>query len=146
MRAVRAGYDAPAARRAPAVGIGSTLSTQTFWLGARMDAWARRWVPYLTDGRGTFRTTETNDAGTMAALAALGEAGRVDPNRVLLLRAASNFDAPPRGVFAAGQLVREGPGSYAAYLPALDALYRTGSRIVGELRAHWARYAAEPPA
>ena len=146
MRTVRSDYDQPAARLAPKVGIGSTLSAETFWLGARLDGWARHWVSYMTDGRGTFRTTETNDAGAMVALAALAQAHRADPDRVMLLRAASNFDMPPKGVPASQQLVREGPQAFAGYLPSLDALYRVGLAVVTEITGHWARYAAHPPA
>ncbi|OJY49318.1 MULTISPECIES: purine-nucleoside phosphorylase [Sphingomonas] len=145
MRAVREEYDQARARSAPEVAIGSTLSSETFWLGGRLDAWARRWVAYMTDGRGTFRTTETNDAGAMVALSALGRAGRVDPDRVLLLRAASNFDMPPRGVPASEQLVREGPQSFAGYLPALDGLYRVGAPVVHEIVRGWPTYSKTPP-
>lgn len=146
MRSVRADYAQAAARAAPKVAVGATLSAETFWLGARMDQWARHWTGYMTDGRGTFRTTETNDAGTMMALTALGQAGRADPNRVLLLRAASNFDSPPAGIPAAEQLVREGPQNFAGYLPALEGLYRTGSRVVTAILDQWPRLREAPPA
>lgn len=135
MRAVRGDYIQPPARAPARVTVGATLASETFWLGERLDAWARRWVGYMTDGRGTYRTTETNDAGAMVALIALGQAGRADPDRVLLLRAASNFDMPPAGVPAAEQLLREGPQSYAGYLPALDGLYRVGSVVVDRILA-----------
>ena len=146
MKKVRSEYDRPEARAAPAVAIGSTISAETFWLGTRLDSWARHWVSYMTDGRGRFRSTETNDAGAMVAVSALAKAGRVDPNRVLLLRAASNFDMPPKDVPASEQLVREGPQSFAGYLPALDGLYRTGSVVVKEIIRGWSIYSTTPPA
>lgn len=145
MKTVRDEYDEPAARRAPKVVIGSTLSSETFWLGGRLDAWARHWVSYMTDGRGTFASTETNDSGTMVALTALADAGRIDPNRVLLMRGASNFDMPPHNIPAAQQLVRQGPQSYAGYLPALDNLYATGSVIINAILEHWNRFEVAPP-
>lgn len=146
MQTVRESYRQPAARAAAKVRSGATLSAQTFWLGARMDQWARDWVAYMSDGRAAFHTTETNDAGTLVALLALGKAGKVDPDRVLLLRGASNFDMPPAGVPAAEQLKHEGPQKFAAYLASLQGLYQTGAVVVQELLQHWGRYQDKPPA
>jgi purine nucleoside permease len=145
MRKVRDEYPFAAARAEASVSTGATLSAETFWLGAKLDEWAREWTSYMTDGAGHYRTTETNDAGTMVALAALARTGRVDPNRVLLLRGASNFDMPPPGVPAAEQLVREGPQAFAGYLPALENLHQVGSKVVDELIAHWDTYERTPP-
>ena len=147
MQAVRKAYAGyPAAQRAPKVHLGATLSAETFWHGALLDLWAADWTRYMTDGQGAYVTTETNDAGSMVAISALAAAGRVDPNRVMLLRAASNFDMPPPGVSAAQGLADQGPGSYAGYLPALESAYRAGSMVVHALIQGWGRYAAAPPA
>jgi purine nucleoside permease len=145
MRKVRHDYTQDAARAEAMVSIGATLSAETFWLGGRLDEWARRWIDYMTDGMGRYRTTETNDAGTMVAIAALAQAGRVDPNRVMLLRGASNFDMPPAGIPAAEQLVREGPQAFAGYVPALEGIHSVGSCVVDELIRHWSRYEQELP-
>ena len=144
VRRAYAGF--PAAQAPPRVRLGSTLSAETFWHGALLDKWAAAWTRYMTDGEGAYLTTETNDAGSMVAISALAGAGRVDPNRVMLLRAASNFDMPPPGVTAAQGLADQGPGSYAGYLPALDGAYRAGSVVVHALIAGWDRYGAAIPA
>lgn len=147
MQAVRDRYAGfPAAQARPAVRMGATLSSETFWLGARLDQWARDWVAYLTDGRAAYVTTETNDAGSMVAIAALAKAGRADPDRVLLLRTASNFDMPPPGVTAAQNLADAGPGAYAAYDAALESAFAVGSKVVREILDGWARYGETPPA
>jgi len=39
---------------------------------------------------------------------------------------------PPEGVTAAENLASENHGSYTAYLPALEAAYSVGERVVGE--------------
>lgn len=140
MRKFRSEYTLDPARAEAAVSIGTTLSAETFWLGAKLDEWARQWVNYMTDGKGHYRTTETNDAGTMVALAALARTGRADSNRVLLLRGASNFDMPPAGIPASEQLLHEGPQAFAGYLPALEGIHRVGSNVVNELLAHWSEY------
>lgn len=143
VRAAYVGY--PAAQAGPAVKIGATLSSETFWHGKLLDQWAVDWTRYMTDGAGTFLTTESNDSGAMVALSALAIGGRIDPNRVLLLRTASNFDMPPPGVTPAQGLADSGPGAYAAYLPALETAYAVGARVTHEIQQHWERYADRPP-
>ncbi|MGB7267837.1 MAG: purine nucleoside permease [Terracidiphilus sp.] len=116
----------------PHVEIGANLATETFWHGALMDAWAHRWVRFETNGVAHLGTTAMNDTGALLALRALTLQGKADWNRVLLLRTASNFDMPPAGVTAAENLAAERHGAYTAYLPALDAAYNVGHRIVAE--------------
>jgi purine nucleoside permease len=146
MQSVRKAYAGfPAAQAAPSVKLGSTLSAETFWHGGLLDRWATDWTRYMTDGEGRYTTTETNDAGSMTALSALATIGRIDPNRVMLLRSASNFDMPPPGVTAAQGLADQGPGSYAGYLPALEGAYRVGSQVVHEIVSGWDRYGRTIP-
>jgi purine nucleoside permease len=66
-------------------------------------------------------------------------------NRVLVLRAVSNYDRQAVGVSAAESLERQRIGAYAAYLPALEAAYRVGHAVVSELLGHWARYEGTIP-
>ncbi|WP_317933537.1 purine nucleoside permease [Halioxenophilus sp. WMMB6] len=140
MQQVRAEYAQKAAQQKSAVKVGAMLSAETFWLGDLMDGWAHQWVNYMSDGQAEFRTTSTNDAGSMVALAALAQHGKIDPERVLLLRGASNFDKPPAGISAAEQLVREGPQDFAGYIPALEGIYQVGGRVVNELVNNWDKY------
>ncbi len=63
--------------------------------GELRDAWAAQWVPYFTGGKGVFATTAMEDTGTLQSLTFLANAGRVDANRILVLRAVSNFDRQP---------------------------------------------------
>lgn len=116
----------------PKVQIGANLATEVFWHGAKMDAWAHRWVAFETDSTARLGTTAMNDTGTMLALQALTLAGKADWNNALLLRTASNFDLPPAGTSAAENLASEKHGAYTAYLPALEAAYTVGHRVVTE--------------
>jgi purine nucleoside permease len=116
----------------PHVLVGANMDTETFWHGAKMDAWAHRWVDYETDGVAHFVTTANNDSGALLALQALTQQGRADWNRALLLRTASNFDMPPDGITAAQNLTLETHGGYTGYLPALEAAYNVGHRVVAE--------------
>ena len=135
----------PNARRPPFVLKGDTLSASTFWHGALLDQWANDWTRYWTDNRGNYVTTAMEDSGTLQTLTNLAHAGKVDLNRVLVLRTASNYDRPPPGRTAAENLAEENSGLYSAYLPSLENAYRVGSRVVHELTAHWDRYENTPP-
>jgi purine nucleoside permease len=146
MRTARNQYDAPAARRPPSVMKGDTLSSGTFWHGELLNRWAIDWVQYHTGGMGDFVTTAMEDTGTLQSLTFLAKAGRVDLNRVLVLRTASNYDLPPRGVTAAENLARLKFGKgYTAYLPALEAAWRVGNTVVEELVRGWPKYRDAPP-
>ena len=80
------------------------------------------------------------DTGTLAALTFLSQAGRVDLQRVLVLRTVSNYDREPPGTSAAESLKGMVFGSYSAYLPALEAAERVGARVVREIVEHWAQH------
>jgi purine nucleoside permease len=125
----------PNASRAPRVEIGANLATEGFWHGAKLDAWAHRWVPYMTGGGATYKTTAENDSGTLVALYALTKLGRADWNRALLLRTCSNFDMQPDGRTAAQSLHDIWHGGFDAYLPSLRTAYDVGHRIAALILA-----------
>ncbi|MCS7023225.1 MAG: purine nucleoside permease [Bryobacteraceae bacterium] len=133
------------ARRPPSVLKGDTLSAGTFWHGAKLSQWANDWVRYHTDGQGNYVTTAMEDTGTLQALTFLAAAGRVDRNRVMVLRTASNFDQQRPGISAAESLAETKVGSYVAYLPALDAAHRVGSVVVRELVSNWSLWRESTP-
>jgi len=145
LREIRSHFEGDAAQRPPFVAMGDEISGSTFWHGKRMDAWAAEWVPYFTGGKGVFATVAMEDTGTLLSLTNLARAGRVDANRVLVLRTVSNYDGPPRGLSASESLARQRIGAYAAYLPALEAAYRVGHAVVSELLGHWQTYEGAIP-
>jgi purine nucleoside permease len=140
LRERRDQFSGAQARRAPFVLKGDTLSSMTFWHGRRMNEWANDWVRYHTGGAGNYVTTAMEDTGTLQSLTLLANAGRVDLQRVLVLRTASNFDQPRDGLTPAESLAETKIGSYAAYVPALEAAWRVGSAVVHELVKGWAKY------
>lgn len=145
MRKRREQFDSPMARRPPFVLKGDTLSSMTFWHGRLMNQWANDWVKYHTGGKGNYVTTAMEDTGTLQALTFLDKAGRVDRNRVLVLRTASNFDQQRPGITAAESLAETKIGQYGAYIPALEAAWRVGRTVVAELTSHWDRYRDRVP-
>jgi purine nucleoside permease len=146
MRTARNQYASANAKRPPFVMKGDTLSAGTFWHGKLLDAWANDWVQYQTRGKGSFVTTAMEDTGSLQSLTLLAKAGRADLNRVLVLRTASNYDQPPPKVTAAENLARTNIGKYSAYLPALEAAWRVGNTVVGNLLANWPKYRDTTPA
>lgn len=140
LRAHRDHFPEATARRTPFVSMGDELSSSTYWHGSRMDAWANQWVRYYTQGKGNFVVSAMEDSGTLQALAFLGQAGRVDPARVLVLRTISNYDQQPTGVTPAKSLVAQRSGLFGALVPALESDYAVGHIVVDTITNHWSRY------
>ena len=145
MQKERKQFPNPNAQRPPFVLKGDTLSSSTFWHGKLLSQWANDWVSYLTDGKANYVTTAMEDTGTLQSLTFLARAGRVDRNRVMVLRTASDFDQQRPGQTAAESLAQNKIGKYTGYLPALEAAWRVGNTVVAELVKNWAKYAGETP-
>jgi purine nucleoside permease len=137
-----AGY--PNAQKPPFVLKGDTLSASTFWHGQLLNEWAQKWVGYWTDGKGRFVTSAMEDTGTFQSLTYLSPTGRVDKNRVMVLRTASNYTMPPPGMTAAEHLLRENQG-YAGLDASVEAAYRVGSVVVDEIVGRWPVYRDRVP-
>jgi purine nucleoside permease len=128
----------PKALKPPFVTRGDTISSGTFWHGSKMEEWANAWTRYYTAGEGNYMVAAMEDTGTLQALTFLSQAGRVDQQRVLVLRTVSNYDREPPGTSPAESLKTLVSGNYSAYLPALEAAEIVGDRVVRYLVEHWA--------
>ena len=137
MAARRMEYAGAAAHRPPFVLRGDNLSASTYWHGKLLNQWARDWVKYQTDGKGTYAVCGMEDTGTLQSLTWLAKAHKVDINRVLVLRTASNYDQQATGVTAAESLASSKVGKYSAYIPALDNAYRVGHVVVDNIVTNW---------
>jgi len=138
LKPLRMQFDGDVAHRPPFVLRGENLSASTFWHGKLMQQWARDWVKYMTGGQGTYAICGMEDTGTLQSLTFLANAHKVDLNRVLVLRTASNFDVPRNGLTPAESLAQTKIGHYSAYLPSLDTAYRVGHVVVDTIVEHWA--------
>ena len=138
MKERRMQYAGDMAHRPPFVIKGENLSASTFWHGKLMNQWARDWVKYMTAGQGTYVICGMEDTGTLQSLTFLANAHKVDLNRVLVLRTASNYDQQRIGISAAESLAETKIGHYSAFLPALDSAYRVGHVVVDSIVDHWA--------
>jgi purine nucleoside permease len=135
----------PNAQKPPFVLKGDDLSSMTFWHGKLLNEWANRWVSYWTHGSGNYVMTAMEDTGTLLALTYLKKAGKVDDQRVLVLRTGSNYSMPPPGVSAAANMQKENAG-YSALGPSVEAAYKVGSAVVMELLGKWPVYRDRSPA
>jgi purine nucleoside permease len=142
-RARFAGF--PNAARAPFVARGDTMSASTFWHGSKMEDWANEWTKYYTGGKGNYMVAAMEDSGTLQALTFLSRAGRVDLQRVLVLRTVSNYDREALGTTPADSLKGMVFGNYSAYLPALEAAEIVGDKVVRDIVEHWGERAAVIP-
>ena len=138
MKTLRAEFDGTMARRPPFVLKGANLSSSTFWHGQLMQQWAHDWVKYFTGGQETYAICGMEDTGTLQSLTFLANAHKVDRNRVLVLRTASNYDVPRRGLTATESIAETKIEHYSAYLPALDSAYQVGHVVVDSIVEHWA--------
>ena len=106
--------------------VGGNVAASTFWHGALLSRWAHDWVAYQTNGQSAYAVCGMEDSGTLQSLTFLARAERVDLRRVLVLRAASNFDQQRRGRQRRESLAETKIRSYSAYLPALQSAYLVG--------------------
>ena len=104
-----------------------------------MTQWAERWVPYWTGGKGIFVMSAEEDTGVMQALTFLAPAGRAKLDRVLILRAASDYVVAAPGMSAAEQIAHQAKEGLPANRQALEALYAVASPVVRALADDWAQ-------
>jgi purine nucleoside permease len=135
---LRAPYAGEGARP-PFVLEGEGLMSARNWYGARLNDWARRWVNYWTGGAGVFAMSAEEDSGILQALTQLDHAGRAKLDRVLVLRAGSDYTVPPPGESGAEFLAKETSGGFPATPEALAGLYAVAAPVARYLADDWAR-------
>lgn len=145
LQALRAPYvGLPMAQTPPRVLKGDEVSGQAFWHGDILNGHYEAWANYWTGDQDGFVMTGMEDTGVLAAIDALGRAGRADPQRVLVLRTASNYTTQPPGGDAATNLLGDHTG-VPALQSSLDAAFKTGDIVVDALSGNWSRYAEKVP-
>ena len=140
-KAYRAKYSEPAATAPPQVSICDTISSDTWWHGARLGAAMEAYAKLVTDGAANPCTTQQEDNATLTALKRGAEANRLDFSRVAILRTASNFDREAPGQSAAESLAALSGG----YLPSVANAHRVAARLAHAIVDDWATWSAGPP-
>lgn len=129
-RALRARYQTSPATEPPQIAVGTTASGSDFWHGERLAAQVESLVE--TYDAGTYATTECEGFATAVVC------DRFDKlDRYLSVRAASNFDRPPRDAEASTDLeIAE---------TAFDNAYRVGRAIADTIANDWEHWRDGPP-
>jgi purine nucleoside permease len=144
LTAWRMKFPQPKAQQPPMVIEGASLGTDKFWHGPIMNHWAEDWVAMYTRNAAPLVMSDCEDQGVCLALQQLDRLHKVDFQRFLILRTASNFTQPPPGVAANVSLfanLTSSPG----YIPSLDADYCVGSVVTAELIKNWSKYRDQIP-
>jgi purine nucleoside permease len=144
LASLRAPYSGPGARP-PFVLEGDGLMSARNWYGERLNDWAEQWVAYWTGGKGVFAMSAEEDTGILQGLTQLAGAGRARLDRVLVLRAGSDYTVPPPGVSATDFLAHETAGGFPATPEALANLYAVAAPIARFLADDWAHTKAKTP-
>jgi purine nucleoside permease len=97
----------PKAVLPPFVLEGDNLDSDVFWIGDLLNTWAENWVSYWTSGQATFVMSDFEDGAVNQAIQFLGQVAKVDPNRVMVLRAGSDFNFQPNNLTLAQYLALE---------------------------------------
>ena len=147
LQSLRALYRAyPKTQSPPLILKGDTLAAGTFWVGGLLNTWAENWVSYWSHGRATFTMSAEEDAGYMQALTFLSQVHAIDIDRVLDLRAASDFTVPHPGQTPAQLLAQDSTGTgVSAFDESLQDVYLAGSAVVNEIVDQWDRYESRTP-
>lgn len=141
-QAYRALYPDAPANQPPTVVQCDTAAGDTWFHGRYLGERATLWTSTLTDGKGTYCTTQQEDNATLNALTRGSQAGLVDLRRVAVLRTASNFDRPHPGQTAFESLTASSGG----FGPAIANLYAAGGPFVAEVVQHWHAWRRGVPA
>jgi purine nucleoside permease len=142
-RTYRAKYAYAPANQPPAVIQCDTMSSDTWFSGTALGQRAQAWTQLLTDGSGTYCTTQQEDNATFEALQRAASAGLVDLNRVAVMRAGSDFDRPPAGASDVVNLLNY--NDQGGFQPAIDNLYRAGSPLVRAIVKNWSIWKHQVP-
>jgi purine nucleoside permease len=138
-RAEYTGY--PEAQRPPFVLEGESFASDYYWHGKLLTQFAEDWVKRWTDGKGRFVMTEMEDSGFMEALERLDRMHRVDGQRVMVLRAGSNYSMPRPGHTAAESLTMP----YVGKNVAIESAWLCGSTVMHKLLGEWGTWQSKVP-
>ncbi|QXH96921.1 purine nucleoside permease [Pseudomonas ogarae] len=128
-------YPYAPANQPPVVTRCDTLAGNTWFSGTRLSERAEVWTRLLTDNKGVYCTTQQEDNSTYEALLRASREGRVDINRLAVLRAGSDFDRPEPGGNEVDNLLKY--ADQGAFVPALENLFRTGNPLVQNIVKNW---------
>jgi len=139
----RANFPEAPANLPPQVIACDTVSSDTWFAGNALGERARDWVKLMTDGAGTYCTTQQEDNASIEVFVRATAAGLLDGSRLAILRTGADFDRP-----YPGQTVADGLVNYSqqgGFVPAINNLYNAGSPWVLDVVTRWQSWQAGVP-
>ncbi|MDO6694516.1 purine nucleoside permease [Aliiglaciecola sp. 3_MG-2023] len=132
----------PNAQKPPFVTMGDTLSASKYWHGKHLNEWANDWLTLYGGDSANFMTSNMEDSGTLTSLMRLARIGKVDPQRVMVLRTVSNYTMAPADKLTSWSVTAPYPdGGY----PAKNAAYIVGNTVIQEIVKNWSSYESALP-
>lgn len=136
----RAKYDYSPAQDPPTVVECDSGTSNVYWSGSTLSEAFSAYTKLLTNDSGLYCNSQQEDNASLEALLRGDLAGKLDFDRIIIMRTASDFDRAPPGESETFHLLEAEQGGFA---PALENLYRAGIEIVKDVLAEWNRtYAA----
>jgi purine nucleoside permease len=129
-------YTQDAAKAEPEVMVCASVSADTYWHGAITAKEVEDHVALLTDGKADYCMSQMEDNATLAALRRGAQAGRLDFDRVAVLRTASNFDRAHEGQGTAESLAAKSGG----FTSATENAFRVGNAFAQKIIADWSSF------
>ena len=136
-------YPDTVARGAPFVTTCAILGVNDFIHGTRMSEWSAWWVSQWTAGKGQYCMSADEEGGIFTALQRQDQAGRVDRQRAMVLRVATDIDRQYPGQTAGESLAASLDSTFG--FVGLENIYLVGSPVVREIVDNWDRWREGPP-
>jgi purine nucleoside permease len=143
-QAFRARYAQAPANQPPTVLQCDTVSGDTWFAGATLATRAEDWAKLLTDGAATYCTTQQEDNSTLEALRRGAAAGRVNLDRVMVLRSGSDMDRPYPGQSNSDVVVNY--AEQGGFVPATTNLVLTATPVIQDIVKNWSAWSQGVPA
>ncbi|MBF9003571.1 purine-nucleoside phosphorylase [Vibrio nitrifigilis] len=117
----------------PKVSICDTLSSDTYWHGSDIAKSMQAYTTMVTNGKANYCTTQMEDNASLTALKRGAEAGKLDFNRILVMRTGSNFDREAPNQTPIESLSAKSGG----YMPAVINAYRVSNTLAQKIVTDW---------
>ena len=123
-----------AATMKPSIIEGDVASSNVFFHGHLLSEGFEKSYRLFTQGQGSYCTTAQEDTAILGALLRAALCNRVDFSRIIIMRAASNFDRPFSSTAVPTIPLHTNHGGFE---PALENIYRVGIRVVLGILKEW---------
>ncbi|ART64568.1 purine nucleoside permease [Kushneria marisflavi] len=133
--AYRKHYDYAPANEAPTVVQCDSVSSDTWWYGNRLADRAGQLGKQVAGDKASICTGQQEDNAILTALKRADEAGRLQRERTVVVRAGASFNRPYEGLSDADGLI--GYAKQGGYTPALTNMVRAGYPLIEAIVNDW---------